>query len=126
MKRRILLLWPAALLFLFLIMAAHSQEDMAEIDNSVFGSPERTPVAFAHDEHNEKAGLEECNACHHVYENGVISEDESSEDQQCSDCHELEASGDTPSLMNAFHKNCKGCHMEKKAGPFMCGECHKN
>ena len=109
----------------FLFVSAYSQEEMAFVDNSGFTKPERTPSIFRHDEHNEKAEIEECNACHHVYENGKLMEDESSEDQRCSDCHELKASDKKPALMKAYHTNCKECHMKQKKGPVMCGECHQ-
>ncbi len=125
MKTRLFYSLPAIVLSVFVIMAAYSQEDMRVVENSGFKNPARPPSVFLHDEHNEKATLEECNACHHVYDEKGVLQDESSEDQQCSDCHGLDASGRKPSLLNAFHKNCKGCHMEKKTGPIMCGECHR-
>jgi hypothetical protein len=56
--------------------------------------------------------IEDCNECHHVYEDGEKLEDESSEDSSCSECHEEKGSG------------CKGCHHENKKGPIMCGQCH--
>ena len=120
-----LLYLSMVIIFLSLISTSvYAQEDMVEIDNSVFENPRRTPSIFRHDEHNEKAEIEECNACHHIYKDGRIIEDESSEDQQCSDCHKLKASSDSPPLMKAFHDNCIGCHKQKKNGPIMCGECH--
>lgn len=103
----------------------YSQEDMREIDNQVFPNPRRPPAVFAHDEHNERAEIYECQTCHHVYgEDGELLKDESSEDQRCSDCHELEQKGSKPSLEKAFHLNCKGCHKMRRSGPAMCGECH--
>ncbi len=103
----------------------YAQEDMTRLDNTVFQKPVRSPSVFPHDMHNEKAEIEECNTCHHVYADGKLVENESSEDQRCSDCHSLKAKGKSPSLMKAFHKNCKACHMTGKSGPIMCGECHK-
>ncbi|PID40527.1 MAG: acidic cytochrome c3 [Proteobacteria bacterium] len=103
---------------------AWSQEDMTVIDNSVFDNPQRTPSVFVHDEHNENAGVEDCAVCHHVYEDGQLVEDESSEDQSCSDCHSLEGGDGQPTLMEAFHSNCKGCHKKEGKGPVLCGECH--
>lgn len=108
-----------------LFASIHAQEEMTVIDNSVFTNPVRPPAVFRHDEHNEEAGVEECMECHHVYEEGVLQEHESSEDQLCSECHALEASGNRLPLMKAFHRNCKGCHRQEKSGPIMCGECHK-
>jgi len=117
----------AALIISSLIfVSAHSQEDeMLIVDNKVFENPQRPPAAFKHDEHNENAAIEECNICHHIYKDGKLLEDESSEDQLCSECHNLTASGNQPALRKAFHINCKGCHKENGDGPIMCGECHK-
>lgn len=106
------------------INTAWSQEEMTVVDNSVFDNPQRTPSVFVHDEHNETAGIDDCAACHHVYEDGELMEDESSEDQSCSDCHDLTGSDGQPSLDKAFHTNCKGCHQEQGNGPILCGECH--
>lgn len=101
-----------------------AQEDMIVIDNEVFGNPKRPQAVFEHDQHNELAVIEECNVCHHLYEDGTLREDESSEDQECADCHEMQDVGRKPGLMKAFHTSCKSCHRQKKKGPLMCGQCH--
>ena len=106
------------------VPVAWTQEDMTVVDNSVFENPQRTPSVFVHDEHNEIAGIDDCTVCHHVYEDGELVEDESSEDQSCSDCHSLEGGDGQPSLMKAYHLNCKGCHQDEGKGPILCGECH--
>ena len=62
---------------------AWSQDDMTVVDNAAFDNPQRTPSVFVHDEHNETAGIDDCAECHHVYEDGELVEDESSEDQSC-------------------------------------------
>ena len=125
MKKKILFALTVSFFFLAMMINAHSQEDMAFVDNDAFDNPRRPPAVFRHDAHNELAEIEECNVCHHVYdENGRLVEDESSEDQRCSDCHEKKASGRQPALMKAFHANCKGCHKAQKSGPTMCGQCH--
>ena len=125
MKKGLFILLTIILAFLFVTLVANSQEDMLLIDNSAFDNPQRPPAVFKHDEHNEIAQIEECNQCHHVYDdNGNLMEDESSEDQSCSDCHDLEPSGKKPGLMKAFHRNCKDCHRRQKKGPLMCGQCH--
>ena len=124
MKKAAVIIFTIVVVSAFLFVSAYSQEEMTFVDNSVFTKPERPSSIFRHDEHNEKAGIEECNKCHHVYEDGKLLEDESSEDQRCSDCHELKASGNNPALMKAYHTNCKGCHLKQKKGPVMCGECH--
>lgn len=109
----------------FLGAVASSQEDLDLLDNSWFEPARRPPVVFAHDEHNEAAELEDCAECHHVYEDGVKSEYDSSEDQMCGDCHELDDIGNQPGLMRAFHMNCKGCHVKRRQGPVVCAGCHQ-
>ncbi|MBW1829116.1 MAG: cytochrome c3 family protein, partial [Deltaproteobacteria bacterium] len=94
MKKPVLYLFAAVLASLSLFVAAYSQEDMTVVDNDVFDNPQRDPSLFRHDDHNEAAGIEDCNECHHVYEEGKKVE-ESSEDQSCSECHEKETSGNT-------------------------------
>jgi len=125
MKKYALYICVAVLPTLLICVSAYSQDDMAFVDNGAFDNPRRPPAVFRHDAHNELAQIEDCNACHHVYDDtGRLVEDESSEDQRCSDCHEIEASGPQPALMKAFHANCKGCHKAQKNGPTMCGQCH--
>ena len=125
MKRYSLILLLFVIVSLFYFASAYSQEDMRFVNADAFEKPQRPPTVFNHDEHNELAKIEACNACHHVYdEEGKLVEDESSEDQSCAECHELEASGRKLALMKAFHTNCKGCHQDKGKGPVMCGQCH--
>ncbi len=109
----------------FILPSVYAQEDMILIDNTVFQKSVRPQVEFPHDTHNDKAEIEDCNTCHHVYVQNVLVENESSEDQRCSECHLSEKNGNAPVLMKAFHMNCKKCHLARKAGPIMCGECHK-
>jgi hypothetical protein len=123
MKKRILLLM-APLFVGILLIPAFSQEDMEVVDNEGFSKKQRPPAVFRHDEHNEKAEIEDCSECHHIYEDGEKLEDESSEDQSCSDCHDEKSRDQKPGLRKAFHTNCKGCHRTKNQGPVMCGKCH--
>ena len=106
-------------------LPVRSQEDIRVVDDSAFHNQRRPAAVFAHDEHNETAGIDECGTCHHVYEDGVKLEDETSEDSECSECHMAEGSTDTMPLMRTYHDRCKGCHQEQKTGPVMCGECHR-
>ena len=108
----------------FVSTPAWSQDEMTVVENSAFINPQRPPSVFEHDLHNETAGIDDCAACHHVYEDGQLVADESSEDQRCSECHDLDEIDGQPGLMQAFHRNCKGCHDEEGSGPVMCGECH--
>lgn len=112
------------LVFLFAVISGFSQEDVSTVQDSAFKEKMRPPVRFLHDEHNETAEIQECNTCHHVYEEGEKAEDESSEDMECSECHALDDGKNPMSLVKIYHMRCKWCHQEKKAGPIMCGECH--
>ncbi|MBI5590400.1 MAG: cytochrome c3 family protein [Deltaproteobacteria bacterium] len=124
MKKQFPYLLVSVLVPLCILVAAGAQENMTTVDSSVFGKPERTQTVFRHESHNEKAKIDACNECHHVYKDGKKLEDASSEDKRCSDCHGLANSGRTPSLRKAFHFNCRGCHEKSGKGPVMCGECH--
>ena len=125
MKKCAFFICAGLMAVLLIFVSAYCQEDMVVVNDDAFDNPQRPPSVFRHEEHNEKAGIEECNECHHIYVDGVRSEYESSEDQYCSDCHQVKKSVDGKyHLRKAFHINCKGCHLEKKAGPVMCGECH--
>ncbi len=119
------IIWTLMVLILLICSPAYTQEDMATVDPDAFENPQRPAARFRHDDHNETAGIEACNECHHVYdEDGHLVEDESSEDQRCSECHEAKSTGRSPGLREAFHFNCKGCHQERNTGPVMCGQCH--
>jgi hypothetical protein len=124
MMKKVIFILIACLLVGTQLKPAFSQEDMEFVGDDGFSKKQRTSAVFRHDEHNEAAQIEECNECHHIYENGQKLEDESSEDQSCSDCHTEEGDGNTPGLRRAFHINCKGCHVESSKGPVMCGSCH--
>ena len=124
MNRVCLTVAVVILIPLVLFTVAKSQEEMKFVDHSVFPEPRRSAVLFDHEAHNETAGLEDCAECHHLYEDGKLVEDESSEDQRCSDCHTMADVGSQPGLTKAFHLNCKGCHLKQAAGPILCGECH--
>ena len=125
MKKNVIYIYSALMLSVFILLPAFSQEDMTVVHSDAFSNQQRPAAVFKHDEHNETAAVDECNECHHVYdESGQLVDDESSEDQPCSDCHGLQATGPKPGLMPAFHANCKGCHLKNRKGPIMCGECH--
>jgi hypothetical protein len=125
MKKCFLILLLSVIVSLLYFGSADCQEDMRFVNADTFENPRRPSTVFNHDEHNELAKIEACNACHHVYdEEGNLLEEESSEDQSCAECHELKASGRKLALMKAFHTNCKGCHQDKDKGPVMCGQCH--
>jgi len=124
MKRRFPVILVIAIIPFLMILPALGQEDMVVVEGDSFEDQRRPAAVFRHDDHNETAEIEECNECHHVYENGERVADESSEDQRCAECHTEKALDNQPGLRKAFHLNCKGCHQSKKQGPVMCGECH--
>jgi hypothetical protein len=105
--------------------AAFSQDEESLLLGEDFQPRQRPGVIFDHDAHNEKAGIEDCSVCHHVYRDGKLVPDESSEDQKCSDCHKQKARDGSTTLIRAYHERCKGCHLKEKKGPITCGECHK-
>lgn len=105
-------------------VTAWSQDDITQLQVEELGGPLRPAAVFRHDEHNEKAELDDCARCHHVYENGVLMEGEDSIGTPCSDCHALADQGSQPGLRKAYHKQCTGCHAERAAGPVACGQCH--
>lgn len=115
----------AVLACMLAFMPAYSQEDMTMLKDDVFKDRQRPAAVFVHEEHNEKAEIEECNVCHHLYKDGRKIEDESSEDMGCADCHNVKKDFPTRPLMKAYHDRCQGCHKEMKSGPITCGECHR-
>ena len=105
---------------------ADAKNDTVRMDTSAFERTRRPAAVFDHDAHNEAAQIDDCAACHHVYKDGKLVPDESSEDTPCSDCHGLVAGPDNPvPLVNAFHLQCRSCHVKKGKGPLLCAECHQ-
>lgn len=97
-------------------------------ESSDDNSNTRPFVCFQHDTHNETAGIENCDRCHHVYdEQGKLVEGESSEDKSCSECHSdnIDSNKLDIALAARYHQLCRDCHLEKKKGPVVCGECHR-
>ena len=82
MKKRTVMVYIVITIFVFsfAVISGFSQEDVTTVDDSAFEEKMRPSVPFLHDEHNETAEIEDCNTCHHVYEEGEKAEDESSED----------------------------------------------
>ena len=109
----------------FLFVAAVFATDYIEtVDDSAFEKKTRPGVVFFHDDHNDRAGIDDCNACHHIYENGQKTED-MSVGMECSECHMSAPGAAVPDLIRVYHLQCGGCHMKEKAGPVVCGECHR-
>jgi hypothetical protein len=106
------------------MLTAEAQDEVRIVEDSAFETRLRPPVPFLHDAHNDKAGIEECSVCHHVYEGGRRLEDESSEDRECSECHGAPGRSGRLQLATVYHQRCKGCHEQSSAGPVQCSECH--
>ena len=114
-----------SILLLIVILPAVSQEDIETVNDSAFEKQTRPAVAFFHDEHNEKAAIEECNVCHHMFEDGKWLDDDDSIGMECSECHYSKTHDSVADLIRVYHLQCGGCHLEQKAGPVLCGECHR-
>jgi len=52
---------------IFVAFSGYAQEDVKKVDDSAFSHHIRPAVPFAHDAHNEKAGIEDCSTCHHDF-----------------------------------------------------------
>ncbi len=124
MKRTLALLFSLALA-LVLVQGALAQEAMKTLAPAAFKKPQRPPAVFVHDQHNEKAQLADCVACHHGGKDGKQDRSASTEGTPCSDCHKVKPEKGRTGLMNAYHKQCIGCHRTKAKGPVACGQCHK-
>ncbi len=120
-RLKILLGFLGAILAVYFSAFSH---DCLAIDEETFDKPLRPSVCFIHDDHNDTAGIDDCTVCHHVYEDGKLLEDESSEDSSCSECHYDNNDAKQLGLVVKFHKRCRGCHLDQKTGPITCGGCH--
>jgi len=126
MNKKILLI-SVAIVFMasaLTVISGFSQDDVTSVRDSAFGVRLRPTVPFIHEEHNEKAGIEECSECHHEGFDKDGTALEGDPETECSECH-MKDGKDKMDLMRIYHLNCKGCHEERNAGPVMCGECHK-
>ncbi|MCF8076978.1 MAG: cytochrome c family protein [Desulfotignum sp.] len=102
----------------------YAGQDLERLDPWAFESPRRPGAVFSHDDHIFLAD-DDCSVCHHVYEDGELVSDESSDDLYCSDCHSLKPAPDNPMpLEAAYHNLCRDCHFDRGEGPVLCGECH--
>ena len=127
MKTKILILVLILSVFgTWTMVWGQGDEEEVRMDTSAYETLRRPAALFDHDTHNEAAELEDCAICHHVWEDGTLVEDESSEDSPCSECHGLVPGPENSmSLSNAFHTQCRSCHITTGKGPLLCGECHK-
>jgi hypothetical protein len=138
MKKQLWTILPLAAVVMLYLLPAVSQAYMEELLAPAFPEHERPAAVFNHDEHNEKAGIEECYICHHVYKGKRVDPYDSSEGIPCAECHPVDAEEGTP-LRLAYHRQCIECHEEAVAegpdpeaedqdaevnAPLTCGECH--
>jgi hypothetical protein len=143
MKKKILFIVISISLLLFIVNGLHSVystegpvapkavQPITEIkpDNKIgiahteiFGKLERPQVIFDHQKHvgTLKKEQQGCDACH--------PEDEWKE--LLFNFPKKVEKKDKDSVMNAYHDECIGCHKkrykeDKKTGPVVCGDCHK-
>ena len=105
---------------------AVSQEDMKKVSAEAFPEHTRPLALFEHDKHNEAAGIEACETCHHGKDDkGKQDPEDNSAGTPCADCHAPANATGTP-LMRAYHQQCISCHTKRDAGPTYCGGCHKD
>ena len=86
----------------------------------IFDKLERTQVVFNHGKHSKAFQKEGCKTCHPVTEEGYLFFEYPFKIIQ----------KNKESIMNSFHEKCIQCHQKmirenKKAGPIICGDCHK-
>lgn len=124
MKKTLLTLCLASLVVVSLWGTLHSQEDIKALSDPAFVTWRRGPVPFKHDQHNDKAKITDCKACHHVYTNGKLDPSGDSAGTKCSECHTVKGDKGAMPLTRAYHRQCGNCHEQKNAGPVACGECH--
>lgn len=105
--------------------SAFSQNDIETVNDNAFEKQIRPGVVFSHDAHNEKAEIDDCTICHHMFEDGEKLDYEESIGMECSDCHFAEPQESMIDLIRVYHLQCSGCHVKQKAGPIICGECHR-
>jgi len=119
---------PASLVIMGILLcmsiATNAQDDITTVEDSAFANRMHPAVPFDHDGHNEKAGIVECNACHHIFENGEKLADTDSVGMECSSCHLEDAGAAEMDLIRVYHLQCRTCHLREKSGPIFCGECH--
>jgi hypothetical protein len=123
-KRRWILLGLGLITLLAAASTANPQSGITAVRDSAFETRTRPPVPFDHDGHNEKAGLFDCNICHHIYEDGKRLDYEASIGMECSSCHMDRSGAGVMDVIRAYHLQCRGCHLENAAGPVWCSQCH--
>ena len=124
MKNKFLTLCLALLAVTAMAGTLYSQDDIKQLADPAFAKPTRSAVPFMHDEHNQKAKIDDCKACHHAAKDGKIDPKGDSAGTKCSECHSVKGSAKGMPLMRAYHRQCGQCHEARGAGPVACGECH--
>jgi hypothetical protein len=119
-------------------IAAEKAPDTVDFKTSVWPTPTKANVAFAHKKHSEEFKIA-CDKCHHVYKDGKNVWKEGDAVERCDKCHtEATIQGEKKlppdqqklNLKLAFHNSCIPCHQkEKKAkpdtkAPVTCAQCH--
>lgn len=111
----------AVTLLLGLVGTAHA----LTLKSEEFKTHRRPAVTFDHDNHNERAKIEDCIVCHHGGENGVIDPEVSSEDQPCSDATRPTCPADARRSCVPITRTASNAIRPRTRGPTTCGACHK-
>lgn len=90
------------------------------VHDEIFGKLERPGVVFDHGKHSKAFQKEGCKTCHPVTEGRYLFFEYPFKITR----------KNKESIMNSFHEKCIQCHQRrisqnKKAGPIICGECHR-
>jgi|ABPV01.1.fsa_nt_gi hypothetical protein len=124
-KQRLRFMGLAGFILLVVVGTAYSQSGILFVQDSAFANHVRPPVPFAHDAHNEAAGIMDCSVCHHIYQDGQKLEMDASIGMECSECHMGGENSSRMDLIRAYHLQCRGCHLKARSGPVWCSECHQ-
>ncbi|MFO8112446.1 MAG: cytochrome c3 family protein [Desulfosalsimonadaceae bacterium] len=110
----------------FFAMSTEAQFSITTVEDSAFSGKERMRpiVSFDHDAHMAYDAVDDCNTCHHMWEDGKKMDNADSIGMECSACHLAEPGASEMDLISAYHRQCRTCHLNEKAGPILCGECH--
>lgn len=117
----------ALLLTALWLLPVQAQSSLHSLSDPAFGEARALSVPFKHNEHNAKAKLTNCAACHHDFSDGTrVMTGQGSTERRCSYCHQAQPAPTdrAPALMMAYHKLCQDCHREKGKGPLKCSGCH--
>ena len=90
MNRKTLILVCLVVSALFLpFLPAFSQPEPPVFLDEALAPHQRPGSLFDHDGHSDYEAVQDCYVCHHLYEDGKLVPEESSEDMKCVECHQV-------------------------------------